>query len=148
MRYLPIPDEIASEARATLRDRFDHRLKVTTEAAPCRSCLRISRRPEELILLSYQPSPDRGPYAEIGPIFIHARECRPYAQTESFPADFAERRLVLRAYGQTGEIVDAMVAPPGTAPDCAARFFEDERVVEIHARHESYTCFDFKIVRE
>jgi len=67
MRYLPIPDEIASEARATLRDRFDHRLKATTEAAPCRSCLEISREPEKLILLSYQPSPDLGPYAEIGP---------------------------------------------------------------------------------
>lgn len=123
MQYLPIPNAIAAEARATLRDRFDHRLEVTHQAAPCRSCLRISREPEELILLSYQPLPDRVPYAEVGPIFIHAGECRPYDEAESFPADFAERRLVLRAYGDAGEIVDAVVAAPGTAPDRAARFF-------------------------
>ena len=104
-------------------------------------------RPEELILLSYQPLADRGPYAEVGPIFIHAHVCRPYAETESFPADFVGRRLVLRAYGRGGEIVDAVVAPAGTAPDHAARFFGDDRVAEIHVRHESYTCFDFKIVR-
>ena len=46
MRYLPIPNEIADEARATLRDRFGHRLAVTREAAPCRSCLRVSRDPK------------------------------------------------------------------------------------------------------
>jgi len=34
MQYLPIPDDIAAEARTMLRDRFDHRLKVTSEAAP------------------------------------------------------------------------------------------------------------------
>jgi Protein of unknown function (DUF1203) len=147
LQYLPIPHEIAQEARATRVDRFGHALRVTKELAPCRVCLRIPTQPEDLILLSYQPLPDTGPYAEIGPTFIHARACEPYAQPERFPEDFAPRSLVLRAYGLREEIVDAVVAQPGRAPERAAVFLGDPRVTQVHARPDSYTCFDFKIVR-
>ena len=147
LRYLPIPGEVALEARQTLRDHFGHALRVTTEMAPCRLCLRISRAPEKLILLSYQPLPDSSPYAEIGPIFIHADGCEPYAAVETFPVDFATRRLVLRAYGRAGQIVDAAVAEPRTAPERAAALLNNQDVLELHVRHESYTCFDFIIVR-
>ena len=95
LAYVPIPDEIASEARRTLQDRFGHQLAVARNQGPCRSCLRISKAPEDLILLSYQPLPDTNPYAEIGPIFIHAHECTPY-DSPDFPADFIERELVVR----------------------------------------------------
>lgn len=145
MQYLPIPEEIANEARETLRDRFGHTLQIVRDKAPCRVCLRISQEPEDFILLSYQPLPDAGPYAEIGPIFVHARRCSPYSDVEAFPQDFAERRLILRAYGGDGRIVDATVAEPGKAPARAAELLSRDDVVEIHARHESYTCFDFKI---
>jgi hypothetical protein len=147
LHYLPIPEEIAGEARATMRDRFGHPVHVTSAQAPCRVCLQISKAPEDLILLSYQPMPDTGPYAEIGPIFIHAHRCTPYADIETFPQDFASRRLVVRAYGREGEIVDAVVAEPGEGPDRAATFLNRNDVSEVHVRHESYTCFDFKVVR-
>jgi hypothetical protein len=147
LRYVAIPEEIADEARETLRDRFGHDLQVVPERAPCRVCLRISEEPEDLILLSYQPMPDTGPYAEIGPIFVHAKRCAPYTEANVFPSDFVERRLVLRAYGHDGRIVDAVVAEPGAAPERAAALLDDPAVMEVHARHESYTCFDFKIAR-
>jgi len=146
LRYLAIPPAVADEARETLRDRFGHRLEVVREKAPCRVCLRIPAAPEELILLSYQPLADIGPYAEIGPIFVHADRCAPYARIEQFPADFAGRRLVLRAYNRDGRIVDALVAQPGEAPLRAAELLGRDAVAEVHVRHESYTCFDFKIV--
>jgi hypothetical protein len=147
MRFLPIPAEIAREARTQRRDRFGHELSITTTQAPCRLCLRISNAPEDLILLSYQPSKDTGPYAEIGPIFVHAGDCDPYSRTEEFPRDFLDRRLILRAYGYDGRIVDAGVAEPGSAQECAARFLSDRNVEEVHVRHVSYTCYDFKIIR-
>lgn len=131
-----------------MRDRFGHDLKIVQDKAPCRVCLRISKEPEDLILLSYQPLADKGPYAEIGPIFVHAGRCEAYADVSEFPSDFAARRLILRAYGYDGRIVDATVAEPGTAPDQAAEFLRDGKIEEVHVRHESYTCFDFKIVRD
>jgi hypothetical protein len=147
LNYLAIPEEVAAEARATMRDRFGHDVQRVSDTGPCRVCLRIAQQPEELLLLSYRPLPDAGPYAEIGPIFIHAQPCEPYASTTAFPEDFAQRRLVLRAYDRVGRIAGAVVAQPGAAPQRAAEFLENEAVVEVHVRHESYTCFAFKIVR-
>ncbi len=147
LTYLAVPQEVAAQARETMRDRFGHDVKVVRDTGPCRVCLRISSEPEELLLLSYQPLPGTSPYAEIGPIFVHARACEPYASANTFPADFARRRLVLRAYGHDGRIVDAAVAEAGAAPQQAGAFLCDEAVAEVHVRHESYTCYAFKIVR-
>jgi hypothetical protein len=147
LRYFGITEAIAEEARNTLRDRFGHDLQIETGKAPCRVCLRVPREPERLILLSYQPLADMSPYAEIGPIFVHADRCEPYDLEETFPEDFAPRRLVLRAYGHDGQIVDAVVAEAGTAPEKAALLLSRDDTVEVHVRHESYTCFDFKIAR-
>ncbi len=130
-----------------MRDRFGHRLHVTKEQGPCRVCLRISNEPEDLILLSYQPLADTGPYAEVGPIFIHAHACEPYSDVESFPADFEQRSLVLRAYDYAGRIYDADVTAPGHARERAEAFLSNADVAQVHVRHTSYTCFDFKILR-
>ncbi|HUA08850.1 MAG TPA: DUF1203 domain-containing protein [Candidatus Acidoferrales bacterium] len=146
LAYLPLPAEIAGEARRTLRDRFGHDLRVERNQAPCRSCLRIANEPEDLILLSYQPLPDRNPYAEIGPIFIHARACEPYAAAE-FPSDFRVRELIVRAYDRDGRIADALVAAPGEAEAACAAFLSRDEIAEVHVRHRSYTCYDFKVVR-
>jgi hypothetical protein len=146
LAYLPIPDEIAALARQTLLDGYGHQLHVERNQAPCRSCLRISKEPEDLILLSYQPLPDTNPYAEIGPIFIHAHECAPYRSCE-FPADFLERELVVRAYNLDARIADAVVTAPGHAAGASAAFLADDRIAEVHVRHRSYTCFAFKVVR-
>lgn len=67
-----IPTRIADEARRSMIDAFGHQLHITTVQAPCRYCLRISPASEEMILMSYRVLPDTNPYAEVGPIFIHA----------------------------------------------------------------------------
>jgi len=146
LAYLPLPDEVASAARRSLRDTFGHQLHVERNQAPCRSCLRISKVPEDLILLSYQPLPDTNPYAEIGPIFIHAHTCTPY-DAPDFPGDFLDRELVVRAYDDEGRIADATVAAPGEAEYAAAVFLRGDRIAEVHIRHRSYTCYDFKVIR-
>lgn len=148
LQFVPIPQGVADRARRTMEDDFGHTLQIRSEQAPCRSCLRIPTSPEDLILLSYQPLPDRNPYAEIGPIFVHARDCNPYVNLDTLPEDFASRELVLRAYTNDGEISDAVVAAPGQAPALAACFLSDPNVNEVHVRHTSYTCYDFKIVRK
>lgn len=147
LQFLPIPLEVAENARRTRKDEFGHELEVQTAAVPCRVCLRISTSPENVILLSYQPLPDRNPYAEIGPIFIHAHDCDPYDSTHTFPKDSSQRQLVIRAYDWNGRILDATVARPGAAEQVATEFLSNLDVDEVHVRQASYTCFDFKIVR-
>jgi hypothetical protein len=147
LRIIHIPERVAAEARRTRTDAFGHHLKSYHGLEPCRVCLKISREPEDFLLLSYRPLPDRNPYAEVGPIFIHERECEPYGSPHEFPEDFRSRALVLRAYDGEGAIVDATVAAAGEGGRAAANFLDDPTVEEVHVRHTSYTCFDFKVVR-
>jgi hypothetical protein len=147
LAYVAIPTEVAQSARDRRRDAFGHELTVSTVIAPCRHCLRIPSQPQEMILLSYQVLPDTGPYAEVGPIFVHAEPCERYADALTFPEDFRSRQLVLRAYDRAGSIADAIVSDPGNAERDALAFLKNRSVAEVHVRHVSYTCFDFKIVR-
>jgi len=146
MKYTPIPQEVAEQARRTLRDEFGHQLRVERNQGPCRICLGSSKEPEDLILLSYQPLADTNPYAEIGPIFIHPHTCARYDSRE-FPADFLDRELVVRAYDADGRIADAAVAAPGEAEAVSAAFLTNRDVAEVHVRSRSYTCFLFKVER-
>jgi len=148
LQFVPIPAEIAQNARRTRKDQFGHDLKVQKGRRACRVCLRMSKSSENFILLSYRPLPDRSPYAEVGPIFIHEHDCAAYSSLDTFPQDFAPRELVLRAYDGEGRIFNAAVAPPGEGQRVAAEFMSNPDVQEVHVRHTSYTCFDFKIVRK
>lgn len=146
MKYTPIPQAIAEQARQTLRDDFGHQLRVERNHGPCRLCLGFSKEPEDLILLSYRPLVDTNPYAEVGPVFIHPYPCTPY-RAAAFPPDFLDRELVVRAYDEDGRISDATVAAPGEAQAASAAFLADDRVAEVHVRSRSYTCFLFKVER-
>ena len=147
LQFVPIPKDIAASAREEMRDRFSHSLTVTQASAPCRSCLRISKVPEDLILLSYRPLADKNPYAEIGPVFIHAHSCEAYSKRHIFPEDFLPRSLLVRAYDANGAIVDAALAGPGDAQRCAVAFLEDAKVQEIHVRSATYGCYFFRVIR-
>ena len=146
MKYTPIPQDVAEQARQTLHDGFGHQLRIERNQGPCRVCLGFSKEPEDLILLSYQPLADTNPYAEIGPIFIHPHKCAPYG-SRAFPAAFLDRELVVRAYDADGRITDATVAAPGEAQAASAAFLANTDVAEVHVRSRSYTCFLFKVER-
>lgn len=147
--YHCLPDAVVRRARRELRDDFGHTLAVQPgETAPCRSCLRITNPGEPLILLTYRPfDADYGPYAETGPVFIHADPCEPYASKTTFPKEFETRSLVLRAYDAQHRIAESMVAQPGAAEAAARALFEDPRIRCVHARNVAYGCFNFAVER-
>ncbi|GAC1651792.1 MAG: DUF1203 domain-containing protein [Vulcanimicrobiaceae bacterium] len=148
--FRAIPGEVALQARRTLRDSYGHALRIQSDqTAPCRLCLRIATPGEALILLSHNPfGADHGPYSEVGPIFVHADACAPYADVRNLPTDFAARALVLRAYNRQHAIEDSLIAQPGEAMQSASRLFANPLVAYIHVRHTTYGCFDFAIERD
>ncbi len=153
-RYAAIPTEVAQRIRSTLRDDFRNELRVwisDAEGNPCRHCLRMTRPGDRLILFAYRPFATSGPYAETGPIFIHADACARYDGRSGFPEDFTVRALTLRAYGNTERgdisIVDAEVSQPGCASQGLTRLFAAERVQFVHARNQAWGCYDFRIDR-
>ena len=149
-RYNPIDDETVRAVRETLHDAHGNALHVRTSAndsAPCRSCLRITPRGTRLILFAHRPFTTNGPYAETGPVFVHADACEPYRAHDVFPPDFRPRRLVFRAYDAGGSIFDATLADGADAEQTLAQLFANDAVRMVHVRNPAWGCFDFTVER-
>ncbi|MFN2517487.1 MAG: DUF1203 domain-containing protein [Jatrophihabitantaceae bacterium] len=114
--------------------------------APLRCCLRDSRSGERIALIAYSPFCRPGPYAEVGPIFIHAQECDGYRDQDRYPDAFRTRAQVLRAYRADGTITGGTVLQRGDSPEqVAAELFADPEVELLHARNVVHGCFMFEI---
>jgi len=148
-RVSPLPGDFVREIRSTRRDRRGNEVSVRSdpERHQCRSCLRLTEPGERHLLLSYTPFASDQPYAETGPIFIHERECEPYAATGSYPPEFPHHDVALRAYTGKNEIADARLVGPDRVEDVIAGLLADDRVSYIHARNGGYGCYMFRIDR-
>ena len=147
-RVSPLSMDFVREIRSTRKDRRGNAVSVRSdpERHQCRSCLRLTEPGERHLLLSYTPFASDHSYAETGPIFIHERECEPYA-AGGYPPEFPHHDVALRAYSAENEIAAARLVGPDRVEDVIAGLFENERVAYIHARNGGYGCFMFRIDR-
>jgi Protein of unknown function (DUF1203) len=143
-----IPTDVAARIRRTLVDDFGNRLVARpADPAPCRHCLRISTAGELLIVFAYRPFVSGGPYAEVGPVFVHAANCEAYADRDVFPTDFRHRVLTMRGYNIEGTIETAELSVAGNPEASIERLFSNERVRFVHVRNPAWGCYDFRIDR-
>lgn len=115
---------------------------------PCRHCLQLIEEGEEKLVLAYRPFEEPQAYAEVGPIFLHAREC-PHYEAAQLPAWFAYLSPALvRGY----DAQDWIVYETGTVVDGAAltstceRIFAHPEVAYIHIRSK-FNCFQCRVDR-
>lgn len=115
---------------------------------PCRHCLQLIAPGEEMLVLGYRPFDQPQPYAELGPIFLHGRDCKHY-ESEALPAWFEHLQpALLRGYDQndwiryeTGQVV------PGQALDEACRqVLANPSVAYVHIRSK-FNCFQCRVER-
>jgi hypothetical protein len=145
----PLSHDFTSRIRREMKDDFGHALSVRRDSSrhQCRACLHLTEPEEGFILLSYSPFTSDQPYAEVGPIFIHERECRPSGETQEYPAEFPREAVVLRAYNERDEIEDAGFVGNRPVEQAIAGLFENPRVSYLHARNSTYGCYMFRIDR-
>ncbi len=116
----------------------------------CRHCLTEIADGAPMLVLAHRPFEEPQPYAEVGPIFLHAEHCARYHEEDEVPAMFLGwDRLLIRGYGAddrivygTGEIVPTN-AIAGAARDMLAR----DDVTYIHVRSASNNCYQCRIER-
>lgn len=146
--YSPVPADDLSRIRAAGVD--DHGNALVTRSAgggePLRCCLRLAPSGDEIVLISYQPSAQGGPYAEIGPVFVHADDCGGPVSGD-FPADYLERKAVLRPYDADGQMLDGVLVEPGEATSWLAKLFDDPQVALVHHRNVIAGCWNFTVTR-
>jgi hypothetical protein len=148
-RIVPLSSEIADAAREKARENApDHVLIVVDSATgyPCRHCLRWAQPGEQVILFPFASIPPGRPYAESGPIFVHADVCVPYAANNEYPTNFREHR-VIRAYDSQDNMVDAQIVNGSEPEEIIDAMFRDPATAFLQARSAIRGCFTFKIER-
>jgi hypothetical protein len=118
------------------------------DGLPCRHCLQHIAAGETVLVGSYKPFTTTQPYAEQGPVFLHARTCDPYTDTASLPAMYApDGQLLLRGYDRHDRIVygTGRITANRDVAHAARAIFDHPRVAYIHARSASNNCYQFRM---
>ncbi len=117
---------------------------------PCRHCLDDIAEGAPFLVLAHRPFPGPQPYAEVGPIFVHAEDCPRYGETGRAPEMFARREaIMIRGYGSDDRIVygSGKVIPTEDIEAAARQIFEDPKIAYLHLRSASNNCFQCRIER-
>lgn len=123
-------------------------IKAVGPANPCRHCLQLIAEGEDKLVLAYRPFNAPQPYAEVGPIFLHQRECQRY-DGQKLPDWFAYLQpALIRGYGyddwmryETGNVVSG----DKLSAECG-RILESPEVAYVHIRSK-YNCFQCRVDR-
>ena len=119
-------------------------------SVPCRHCQEDVAEGEPYLILAYRPFSQAQPYAEIGPIFRHAKPCARYPENGETPRMFLKReRYLLKGYGADDRIVygTGQIVPPQEMKEIAARIFKRDNVRYLHVRSATNNCFSCRIDR-
>lgn len=117
---------------------------------PCRHCLGEVAAGEDYLILAYRPFPDLQPYAEVGPIFLHASPCHAYDGKAAVPAMYLDGEpRILRGYGRDNRIIygSGRVVPPENMAAYAATLLDDPATAYVHVRSATNNCFACRIDR-
>lgn len=116
---------------------------------PCRHCLTQVNEGEAILILSYRPFPSPQPYAEQGPIFLHAQPCPSYISGSDIPGMLDSPRYLIRGYDDRNRIVygTGKIVATAEIPGAAEEMFTDRRVSYMHVRSASNNCYLCRIDR-
>lgn len=151
--FQPIPTKDARALQGGGTDAYGQVPEVHMsdgEGIPCRHCLGDVAKGERYLVLAYTPFKTLQPYAETGPIFLHADACPAYADTSALPEEIRSRALVLmKAYDGRDRIVygKGCLIKPDDITDSAGELFADKEIAYLHVRSAYNNCYSFRIER-
>jgi hypothetical protein len=122
------------------------------EGNPCRHCFEYIDNNEEMLILAHRPFADIQPYAEIGPIFLHAKECKRYKGNflSELPQTLkSNSHYILRGYDEHERIVYGTGRVTSNDEICfqANEIFTNSKVDFIHIRSATNNCYHSRIDR-
>jgi hypothetical protein len=121
------------------------------DGVPCRHCLRNVRAGESYLILAHRPFPELQPYAETGPIFLHAGPCQRAEESDVLPELFRPTPdYILRGYGHDDRIVYGTGAVVPTHHICgrAHELLGRDDIAYLHMRSARNNCYQCRIERD
>jgi hypothetical protein len=120
------------------------------DGVPCRHCLSNVKAGDDYLILAYRPFPALQPYAETGPIFLHADECERAPEAEALPELFSQTKdYIVRGYGPDDRIVygSGAVVPTLDIPARAETLLARPDIAYLHMRSARNNCYQCRIER-
>ena len=150
LRFIAMEDQTVAAFRAGAPDINAQAPErhISTGGLPCRHCLADITEGDPYLILAHRPFPEAQPYAEQGPIFLHADECPRHPEGKGVPEMFLSRETVmLRGYGADDRIVygTGQVVASGEIERVAGEILAHDRVHYVHMRSASNNCFQCRI---
>ena len=153
LKFQPIPTDPVRAYQAGGADSNGHvpeRHVSDGGGVPCRHCLTEVAAGESYLILAHRPFPAPQPYAEQGPIFLHAEPCDACPAEAEIPAMFlAMETLIVRGYGADDRIKygAGQVVETGRLTETAAALLAREDVAYLHVRSARNNCFQCRVER-
>ena len=153
LRFSGMPSTLAAAYRNGAPDangQAPERHVSDGEGVPCRHCLGSVAAGAPYLILSYRPFPAPQPYAEQGPIFLHAEDCPGYDPARGLPPrERTGSGRILRGYGPDDRIVygTGVVVANAEIEAQAAAILAREDVAYLHMRSAANNCFTLRIDR-
>jgi Protein of unknown function (DUF1203) len=113
---------------------------------PDRVELRDVEPGEALLLLNYLHQPADTPYRASHAIFVREWAETPYRAVDEIPDVLRIRPISLRAFGASGDMVDAELIEGDLKPTIA-RLFANPEAAYIHAHYAKRGCYAARIDR-
>ena len=155
MQITPIPADFLIRVRERgLDDQLKPvRRMIATGGEPCRDALRRAQPGEEIILASYCPYANNGPYKEFGPIFVFAqphdtpaaRMQLPWQGGDEAGESYMDERFVLRAYSADEDILEGEMVTRTEARAMAEHMLARGDVAFVQGRFPGHGCYAFKL---
>ncbi|MGI9384841.1 MAG: DUF1203 domain-containing protein [Methyloligellaceae bacterium] len=117
---------------------------------PCRHCLGNVAEGDPYLILAFRPFPALQPYAEVGPIFLHADACERYQAGADTPPSFLEaEQFLVKGYGGDDRILygTGQLVPSGSLAGAAHALLDRSDVAYLHVRSAKNNCYRCRIER-
>jgi hypothetical protein len=117
------------------------------EGNPCRYCLGEIAHGESMLILAHRPFHKLQAYAELGPIFLCAKDCERHPEASGVPALYRDGEMLIRGYDRNERIVygTGRVTDMTRIETEANQLFENDNLSFIHVRSSTNNCFHFRI---
>lgn len=152
LRYTAISSQTAAAFRSGAPDDYGNapEHQISPGGMPCRHCLRLIDEGQPMLLLAYRPFPVSQPYAETGPIFLHAEECSRFDEGDRTPPILNSPDYIVRGYGQDDRIIygTGAVTPTSQIGSRAAELLARKDVAYVHVRSARNNCYQCRIDRD
>ncbi|NKB51560.1 MAG: DUF1203 domain-containing protein [Rhizobiaceae bacterium] len=121
---------------------------------PCRHCLKMIQKGERFMILSYRPFDELQPYAEQGPVFLHAEPCESFQaqvdpdQTTKLPAVLCDSsHYLMRGYDARQRTVygSGTIVEKDKIKTVADTLLAEPSIEFIHVRSSTNNCWQARI---